>query len=334
MTLPSLAKTWQFSVNQTVTSGGSGNLTAAKLMRTIKNSMKGFASTPWTVSGSSNAGGSDAVPTGSAGMDGVDRWTVDTDIASNGSNSRHPWIVLRQTGIATNYEICFEFQSTGSLGSIWIFVSPSAGFTGGTTKLRPTATDEITISSGGAWHSGADATHQAHIWQSSDGECTRVLVWRAGTNLCTVWIFDKPSLPPAGWTNPSVSYFYSTTTGIAITYANLSTGSTGKGKNGTTLLTPKFSGEGDTTTLLCNVTSVGTIVNDFDSNWPIFSIGLYENVAASSRGKLGKVFDLWWKPSGATDGDTFPNDSNNRQFVCMGCLILPWTSDSTAPLLT
>jgi hypothetical protein len=341
MPLPTLSKTWQLSINQTVTAQGSVNATAQRILRTIKNLMKGFGSSPWTCSGSSNAGGTTGSPTGSAAMDGVDRWTTDADLVGTpaGSNSRHGWIVLRQTGIATNYEICWDIFTTSQPNTMVAIISPSAGFTGGSATARPTATDEIVIfgtenpSTPASWGSGVDAQHQIHVWQSSDGQCTRIVVWRASTNLCTFWLFDKPTDTVSNWTNPGVSGMYAVGSGIAITYANLSPNSTFKSRSSSTVtFTPKFSGESDTNGLLANTTDIGTIANDFDGNWPFFPIGLY-STNAGSKGRIGNIFDLWWRPSGVSSGDTFPNNASTRQFIAMGPLILPWTGDSTTALL-
>lgn len=331
MSLPTLNKTWLFKVNQLVLSQGSTNATHARMIRVIKNCMTTFSSNPWTVSGSSNAGGTTGSPTGAGALDGVDRWTTDTDINTGGSNSRHAWIVLRQTGIATNYEVCFDLNSTGTISSWIMAISPSAGFTGGSATARPTATDEIVMVNSGAWGSGADAQHQIHVWQSSDGQCTRIIIWRAGTNLCQFMLFDKPQNAVSGWTNPSVTSVYTTTTGIAMTYASLSTSGTSQGR-GSTAFTIRYSGEGDTSGLLPNTANVGFTPNEFDGTYPFYPIGIY-SITASHRGRHGNLFDLWWRSASISDGDTFPSSPTARQFVCMGPLILPWPGDSTIPLL-
>jgi len=53
------------------------------------------------------------------------------------------------------------------------------------------------------------------------------------------------------------------------------------------------------------------------------------------KGFHGFIDDLWWGTSVylPDPGNTYPDDSNNRQFAQTGQVIFPWTNDSTAPLL-
>src|SRR5260221_8977750 len=122
-TLPTFAKTWQFNVNNRVLtselSGATGqNVHGQMIVLAIKNSLKGFANSPWTVQFSSNCGnnGAGSAASGTAGTAGdlVDRWTIgNTASGANSTNdlnfaaawSRHSWMVLRQTGILSNYEL-------------------------------------------------------------------------------------------------------------------------------------------------------------------------------------------------------------------------------------
>lgn len=321
MALPVLAKTWQHNINQLVTAQGTELDTGEKVMFTIKNSLLNFALSPWTCSGSSNSS--------VAALDGVDRIITTANIV--GSAGAHSWIVLRQTGIATNYEICIDWSSNSSNG-ITLIVSPSAGFTGGTTTARPTATDESIVINQTFFFSGTDSNHQVHVMQSTDGACTRVIVWRGGTNLCTFMIFDKPVNTVTGWTNPSVTYAIGNTSSIAITYSSLTIGTNSIGR-GSGAFTARWSGESFGSTLLAELTDIGTVVNSFENAWAFFPIGI-ASTTASNRGRHGSLADIWWKPTGISDADTFPNDANNRQFVAFGCLILPWTGGTDVPLIT
>lgn len=336
MALPTLSKTWQFSVNNAVPSTANTSTTLCNVLLQIKNSMKGFGSNPWTVSGSSNAGNNPLTPfgpQGAAAMDGVDRWSVSTDINSTGTGGRHSWIVLRQTGIASNYEICLE-PVNNSLSAMTIVLSPTAGFTGGSVTARPTATDEIVMQSALTWIDNVNAQFQVHVWQSSDGQCTRVMAYTGTTNMSPFWLFDKIQNPNSGLTLPSLTTVFGASTGIAITYTNLtSTAALSRTRAPTGVsIAMAYTGESNDTNLLANITGIGDVVNDIDSNWLITPIGLY-TITGDVRGRHGNIFDLWWKPNGVADGSTFPNDAANRQFVAFGPLILPWKGDSTVPLL-
>lgn len=336
MTLPSLSKIWQVSANVKVVAQIDLNTVQARIMRVIKNTLIGITSSPWTVSGSSNAGGTTGAPTGAGALDGVDRWTVDTDIFTNGSNSRHAWIVLRQDGIASHYEMCWDFTQTGNMNATTLIVSPSAGFTGGSATARPTATDEIIMINNTNWIGNLNTNYQIHIWQSTDGQCTRIIVWKNGGNLCSFFLFDKPQNPVSGWTNPSVtSAFINSGTGlIAPNYPNLSASPTSVGSSkakANSVFDVRYTGESNTAGLLANTTDVGNLPNDFDGTWTFYPIGFY-SVTSNNRGRHGNFFDLWWRPTAMNSGDTFPNNTSFRQFVAMGPFILPWTNDATVPL--
>lgn len=339
MTTPTLSKTWQFAVNQTLLALGTTNANSARLIRSIKNILKGFGSHPWTCSGSSNAAGTTGAPTGTGAMDGVDRWTTDADVNGAGANSRHPWMVLRQTGIATNFEICFDLNSTGSINTMTFVVSPAAGFTGGSATARPTATDEIVTITATTWINSDDTTRQLHVWQSSDGQCTRVMVWCNATTpvmMPLFWIFDKPKNPVSGWTNPSIFGTYAITAGLAITNANLTSSTSilkGLGPSGAMVLRLTGEGAGSTVQIwTASTNGAGNQANELDGTWPFYPIGIY-SLTVAMKGRHGELFDLWWKSFAITDGDNIPTDLTQRKFVCFGPFILPWTGDGTVPLM-
>lgn len=320
MALPTLAKTWQFDVNQTIAAQGSALATGKAIMFALKESLIGFAQNPWTVSGSSDSS--------TAGMDSVDRWVTAGNIVNSSSN--HSWIVLRQTGIASNYEVCIDFGTSGN--TITLAASASAGFTGGSTTARPTATDEAILISNNIYMSGVDTTHQLHVMQATDGSCTRVIVWRGGTNLCTFFLFDKAANTVTGWTNPCISIAQCTTSGIAMTYSSLTLGTSSFGRysgNFTALWTSESVGG----SIFPELTNIGTVANSIDNSWSFFPIGI-ASTTAGNRGRHGSMVDIWWRPISVSDGDTFPNSSSNRQFVAFGPLIFPWTNSTDVPLIT
>jgi len=88
--------------------------------------------------------GCNSVTAGTKG-DLVDRITSDSNVVGANAGTAHSWWV--DTVLAGPAQICFDRNGTfeGS-GSCWF--SPSAGFTGGSTTNRPTATDETEISLG------------------------------------------------------------------------------------------------------------------------------------------------------------------------------------------
>jgi len=314
MTLPALSKTYQFNVGQAITAQGTALATNRRILRTIKNTLIGFGTNPWTVRYSC-----DSSSAGSAG-DGVDKWAADSNLVWANSGSAHSWMVLRQTGIATNYEICISCENASANGSsITLVVSPSAAFTGGSTTARPTATDEIAILSnavwGGVWSTDAASVIQA--MQSTDGQVTRVLVHVSNT-VRTFWSFSKPANAISGWSNPSLAVALGSASTGVITYANLNTAANGKSKVGSTTCSFYMTGEAFGGSMLGQQMGKGQISN----NWPIAGIGL-ASATALCVDRYGTVYDLWWGADTASEGATYPDDAT-RTFVQFGVLVFPW----------
>lgn len=316
MSLPVLAKTWQFNKNQAITAQGTSLATSRLLMRTLKNGLIGFALLAWAVQGSSNSV--------TAAMDGVDRWAADTDLVW--AAGAHSWIVLRQTGIATNYEICIDLNTSTDTNAT-IVVSPSAGFTGGTTGARPTATDEIVIVNTQNWGSRGNFDHKLTQLQSSDGECTRVVIYSG--NICTLFtILDKPANPVTGWTTPSLSAWQASNATDRATVAIWL-----KATAGSEPLWGRHSGtnfRGDVTCewgISNNLSELITVANQISSEWQMLPVGFVSNTA-TRIGRHGSFYDLWLGQTAVSDADTYPADGT-MQFVEVGDFILPWNGPPT-----
>lgn len=313
MSLPSLAKTWQYSVNNAITSQGSAKLDNARALRLVKNALIGFASNPWTVRYSCNS-----TTAGTAG-DAVDRWAADTDLVWVSTSGARSWIVLRQTGIASNFEVCIDLLTGSSSATTGGFqmvlaVSPSAGFTGGSTTARPTATDESTLWNKSQWTTlTTDLSTRYSVMQSSDGQCTRV--WgSAGGSPTFSWIFDKPANTVTGWSNPSYSFASSG----APTIANLC-GYNGVMRSGTTNGSVAMGCETAGTVILPNDTTSGAVANEISGEWIMVPTGICCNTTGI-KGRHGTLQDLWLGSGSIATGDTY----GTAQFVQIGGLILPW----------
>ena len=326
MSLPALTKTWQFSTNNTT---GMGAGTTIDINRTwwigMKNALTSFASSPWTMQYSCNS-----VTAGTAG-DGVDRLTTNANIVWGSPGAAHSWMVLRQTGVATNFEMLVSFENASATGAIIrILVSPSVGFTGGSTTLRPTATDEINLVFG-AWGIGTAAAIRWHLIQSSDGQCTRMVAYASGTLISTILI-EKPVNAVTGWTSPSLSYANGTSSGVS--HGNLGYTTAFLARVGTTIANVALSaealiGSAGYSTFPSN-TSWGNIANEVSGEWPMLPLGAI-CTTAPVRGRHGTIQDMWTGSAGANTGDTYPAGSSN-QFAQFGNLIFPW--DGSTVLLS
>jgi hypothetical protein len=161
---------------------------------------------------------------------------------------------------------------------------------------------------------------------------------RGGTNLCTYWQIDRIQNPSSGWTMPMFFLAAGNSAGTCIpatsVFLTLGTILGMIGSSGGTKFTGGFTYEtyANSATGLMGLTGVGTAANSFDGQWPVLPIGVAANSAAGA-GRLGQVYDMWWCPSGVSAADTFPNNASTRQFAAFPGVILPWTGDSTTPLL-
>lgn len=314
MPLPSLQKTWQFDVNRTLTVGGTSLATHQKVLRAIKDSLVTTLATrpgmlkPWTVKSSSTGSGSVATS---------DLWTSDAALVWGTGN--HSWIVLKQDGISTNFEICIDLNNAdpGRMTIVW---APGGFNTSGTIGARPTGTDEVVLLNNTDWL-GAQTTLQfvIHAMQSTDGQCTRVIGYWQNVPVL-FWLFDKPSRTVAGWTLPAVALASGTSTTL-LNYSALQS-----------VATPKLMGWGGTAamTIWMSTESFGSALdavgaklvgaNAYDTNWPLTPIGL---ASLSPAGRHGELVDLWFGSTGANHGDTYPGDLS-RQFAQFGHVVFPW----------
>lgn len=318
MALPVLSKTWQFSVNNSTGLPGTALDINRTWVRTIKDQLLAFASSPWAMRYSCNS-----VTAGTAG-DGVDRITTNANLVWANAGTAHSWYVIRQTGIATNYELLISCENASASGNVLtIVISPSAGFTGGTTTARPTATDELVINNG-TWNASGVLAYRWHMWQSTDGQCTRLFTYSSGTILSSI-VLDKPGNSVTGWSNPSISMATNGNTALTAAIMGSLTGPF-LAKIGATTGVITVSAEG----LLGNVanpsfptnTNWGNIANEVSGEWPMLPLGLI-CTTATIRGRHGTIQDMWAGSGGANTGDTYPSGSSN-QFAQFGALILPW----------
>lgn len=322
MSVPTLVKTWQFVADQQITAQGTAIADNRLWVLGVKNALIGFASNPWAVQYSCSS-----TVAGTAG-DGVDRWASSANLVWANAGSAHSWIVLKQTGIASNFQLLISLEAASGSGSILtVVVSPNAGFTGGSTTARPTATDEVVVTTTTSLGS-ADQSLRYTVMQSTDGECTRIVgAWAGSAQL--VGIFDKPANPVSGWTVPFVSA-WSTSLAAAnlsgnsasmVTRANSASCGLLFGCEGGSLATSQIVTE--------NTVGYGNIANELSGEWPIAPLGVIGRTSGA-RGRHGSMVDLWYGSTGASSGDTYP--ATGLQFAQFGSLVIPWDGVTTPHL--
>ena len=330
MALPVLERTWQYNVNQTLPAGATVTENYQKLLLALKNSLIGFATLPWTVVGSSNGV--------TAGLDAVDRWVTYTNLVYGNNAAAHSWIVLKQTGLASNFQLLITYNGTaGTAGATWgTYVSPAAGFTGGSVTVNPTATDILTMQVIGSPITNNNTTTpfqtELHVQQATNGEGTRIFACIAGQN-CLFGVFEKVADPTPGWTAPQVvcQMFGGLSNADRATYAIFNdAASLACLLNGTAA--PMYvTAEG---TLAAMAGEYLTVANEVDSSYPMFPMGILNTAIVGRRGRHGRLRDMWWGQASAppaTSGTTYPLDGS-KQFVQFGHMVFPW--NGSIPLTT
>jgi hypothetical protein len=358
MAAPALQKTWQFSVNQDLNTLGSYTTDRQRLLRTIKNSLIGFALSPWTVRGSSNGT--------TAGMDAVDRWVNNTDLNWNSASSAHSWIVLRQAGLGTNIDLlisCNTKDQGNNPRYLTVLIAvDGVGFTGGTTTADPTATETIStllqpsftspVQTGlGYWMRGDNASTfdcALHCLQSSDGQCTRVGVFVGGSPV--MWlILDKLRNPVTGLTLPIFASwigdyilagvrvndvpmwldYMATATPV---YTETPAWRAGVMHHSTADFNVNFTVERIGTAAQPTEGAVcerPCKINILDSDKRVLiGMGVYSK-ASGKVGRHGAVYDLWFGDSSAPSGRGYPSDSA-PDFVHWRHVVMPWNGTPMA----
>jgi hypothetical protein len=320
MPAPTKDKTWQFTINFGPILNATSLLTSQATLYQVKAAMIGFASNPWTVSGSSNSS--------TSGMDATDRWVTSANLVW--AAGAHSWIVLRQAGIATKFEVCFDLNS-GSDTLMTVVVSPAAGFgtanggTNGTTSARPTATDETVVRNTTDWMTGGShLLHWVHVMQSSDGQCTRVLLCTSNAPH-TLMIFDRVKNPVSGWTGTTAFFGLGClgTAGNHITYAQYLDAKTNinfrhSSTNGQFyLVTPGY------ISAAIGRANQGLVPHDITREWPLTPMTLYSD-STSLRGLWGTVYDLYWGSTSQNSMTSYEASGVSHSWAQFGEMVFPW----------
>lgn len=319
MALPALQKSWQHAVNSAAYSA------TADLWYDIKNILTTFSFNPWTVARSCN----------NVAADANDNWNSPADVRWNSSSfGIDSWIVLEQAGIpgaVGNFQIllvCWTDTVYSVRGGMRYWMSPSAGFTGGSTSSRPTATDEIELEAPSTYNQrtvydwsnvSGQPSLRLHISQSTDGECTRIAFY-VNSEIQRLLMFEKPKNPINGWANPHFA-LNACDNGDAASYALLN-----DSQALSSILNPTggragvwLTGEGN---ISGPIPKFQTYVSDFDNAYPLCPIGLFSSTVGA-RGRLGELYDCYWGASSLANGTHYPADAS-RLWVQHRDLVMPW----------
>lgn len=336
--LPVLTKTWEFCPNYNLAATGTALGTNRTILKWLVDNMTtngsslwvNASNTPVTPSGLANVRYScNSTVAGTAG-DGVNRWAAITDLVWNNAGSAHSWIVLR---LFSNAELLISCEGSAVNGqNLTVVTSANAGFTGGTTTARPTATDERVVVNNTTWGGtvNSDTSLKMHLIKSTDGQSWRWLIGNT-SQISTAWIFGKAiQFNATSWPNSLVMFAVGGSPGAGtsvLTQTNLNTNANffGYGASAMTLFLGGMAFGG----AQANVTIVSA--NDLSSNWPFLPQELF-STTTSNRGAHGYLSDVWYGSTTTATGASFPLTGTQHQFAQFGSLILPWCQ--TAPVVT
>lgn len=314
-------KSWQFNVNNRIATVVGQTSFIPETLLLIKNIFKGWANSPWTVVGSSNAV--------AFGMDGVDRWNATSDLVWGAGN--RSWIVLRQTGITSNFQVLWDLGTSTNTDTMTAYFSPAAGFTGGALNARPTATDEVRLLVNEAWISFAASAGGTvvHAWQSTDGANCRVMIsafFDSGVHgFSGAMFFEKPLSPAANWSNPCTAWMIGTISGSNLIFTHWLNNGNFRARIDNVVGATGAANTGLYAT--CEGLGAASMMDDlpFQANsraLPLFPIGLARPYAPL-RGRFGALPDLWYAPGCATWGTGYPADKS-RRLMTLDQLVFPW----------
>lgn len=254
------------------------------------------------------------------------------------TGNAHSWIVLKQAGIHSNFEILLDCLTSSPANVFYasVYVGLS-GFSGGSTTARPTATTTVTLiaPTSNYWCINLTTTSFSsvlHVMMSTDGECTRIVHMYNGTPL--MWyLFDKPKNPTAGWTNPAIFFAYGSTGASQFVANSWNTNAyINSIVNGITA--PMFMTlEGYYNTNMLQAAAFQQR-NQITLENIVLPIGLASNTA-SALGRHGQIYDLWAGninplAVGGIADVVYPDDGT-RQFWQCDDFIMPWVGSVSPP---
>lgn len=322
MSLPTVVKTWTITSNNRIPF-----ISLLDTMQRYLFGVKAFLkSHGYTVKGSASAG--------TGAMDGVDRWTLSTDVTPRGAaaGNSQAWVVLTD---ANGCDLLLAFQgATDDVARI----SYSAGgifVAAGTPQNQPTATDEAVISTGLTLINGTASQDRMWFgWVDSTSKLCRFMIARNG--LCTGVLWGLELVGS------------STVTGGVVVWSPVVWGFgfvSGSNSGGTVGVARVLASSVGTTCVMvwgwetvANQAAVwGNVKIELQGARSYHALPLYVgSTTTGARGKFGALFDQWvGRTSGGVDGEVYGSlrlIGVSGFSANTGGLLWPW-DNTTTPIL-
>lgn len=329
MAAPSFAKTYGYRFDQRITASTVANenkdtwlaiLAALKGTGLVNRDATPYTGAVFTCKGSSNG-------TAAGTNDSTDRIAARADIVHAASGTAHSWW-RGQLG-TSGLELLIDFNVVDANAASALVLISTVGFgaanggVDGTTTARPTALDEVALSSSATaavalLYTGASGDRLVNVQIASDGEVVRVFVRSASQYRVAIDICKAAAPVDGAWTKP----WFGAARGVSNVYdANVASGNVwygfknGGGRFNGGLCIPSLAGSPITSTVAG--TSSYNLAYD---TYPIFFVG----TEGGSLGYRGVMPDAWWIPNNLADGDTMPQlPAATRTHLVVGNFLIP-----------
>lgn len=353
MALPTLTKSWNFSVNNYLPSRVDSYTYRRYLLYALKAA---FVTMGWTVPRSSDA----------STFGNSDLWTDYSKVnASDGGN--RSWIILKApSGFSTTYP---EFSLMIDWYSPWtmynggcLHVECSYGgynLSTGALNVHPSSTlgDEIillctvgsyndSVSWDGSQYNNLNCV--LHAMWAADKSAFRVFtvtgnvvnrfwqVEKVANPLPTVGQWPDPIIVNIGCGNDSYNYcgygYFNDGCWGGYVWGQTQGKSTSSAQKSRTLMTAGeaafyLSSDGLSTSTVGEAWGA----NDISGGYPISPISVIGGSTNINRGRIGTLADVWWGSTSVICSETYPADGS-KQFIQLGHMIFPWDGASV-PLI-
>lgn len=310
---PVFLKDWQRPIQVVLPTKTTATIQNGVAAVAMKNAYVDPIKSQWRLKGCS-----DSV---SANMSSIDLIVDDSDIIANAAGA-HSWMVLMN--LATGQQYCVDFNQANNQ-TVTLAMSVAAGFTGGSTTARPTATDEVTAVT--IWFAGANTGRfRLVVVHSVDGSTTYGFIFYRGI-IITSWCFGQALCHHGAWSPALYGWLLGANT-LSSTGLNSST----RFDNVDNVLS--YAAGGPMFLRWTRAYSNGNFLEVLQANrpsrsekWPTYTIGLF-CMNAPRLCKHGRLIDMFRIPNGIPPGWIYP--STDKQHGLLSCGIgwaIPWPVD-------
>lgn len=317
MSLPERERSYEYAVNVAYVSTGSGYTDRRKLIYGFQGGMRAWTNNPYTMVGSCDAS--------TYGYPGPD-WSDYNDVIAGSSFS---WMILENP--VFGWQLLISMMSNNYYW--YLGFSPAAGFTGGNTTTRPTATDEKNLADVYAFWSGSQAEDvRMNLIHAIDGSFDILLPIKCDVGSCQqVLCMAKFEDTPSGWTYPWLATSDHATTAVWPDIDNVD-----HGWQEATRWFGQVDASQSIEANLCaevvsslRVSQAYTAPNDISGRHQMFPNDVV-SITSGAYGIHGRLPDVYAVPGDLVTGDSIEEDATNPGFTWMvfGNYAFPWNGSA------